>query len=231
MIPLRDANPSRGIPLVNYALIGACAVVFVYELTLERHLSIFLMQYGLVPMRYTRPEISAHFTLLEQMIPVFGSMFLHGGWLHLIGNMWTLYIFGDNVEGYLGSVRYFLFYVLSGTIAAAIQILTNPDSSIPTIGASGAVAGVMGAYFILYPQAKVLTFIPLFIFFYLTEIPAYVFLGFWFVLQFFNGTLSLSSRAQEFAGIAWWAHVGGFVGGIVLLGGFNAMARRSRRRR
>jgi membrane associated rhomboid family serine protease len=229
VIPLRDTNPSRGIPLVNYLLIGACVLAFLYELSLGRKLSGFLMEYGLVPARYTYTAIWAQFSLLEQLTPFLSSMFLHGGWLHLIGNMWTLYIFGDNVESELGSVRYILFYLLSGITAGIIQTLTSPGSTIPTIGASGAIAGVMGAYVILYPRAKILTLVPLFVFFYFVEIPAFVFLGFWFLLQFFNGALSLSSRTQEFAGIAWWAHIGGFVGGILLLGAFNAFSRRSRK--
>ncbi|NTU47597.1 MAG: rhomboid family intramembrane serine protease [Syntrophobacteraceae bacterium] len=217
MIPLRDVNPSRGTPLVNYVLIALCALAFFYELALGKGLERFLFEFGLVPAKITMPEMSAHFSIRERLAPLLTSMFLHGGWLHLIGNMWTLYIFGDNVEGELGHLRYGIFYVLTGLIAALIHVATNFDSRIPTIGASGAVAGVMGAYFLLYPRARILTLVPIFFFVTLLEIPAYVFLGFWFMLQFFSGTFSLLAGSHNVGGIAWWAHVGGFVGGLVML--------------
>lgn len=217
MIPIRDANPSSRAPIVNYLVIGVCVGVFLYELALGRQLERLVFSYGLVPLRYTRWEVAVHFNWMEQAVPFFSYMFLHGGWLHLIGNMWTLYIFGDNIESELGHLRYALFYLASGVAAAMIQLLTNLNSPIPTIGASGAVAGVMGAYFILFPRARVLAFVPVFFFFTLVEIPAYVFLGFWFLLQFFSGTFSLLGDARQVAGIAWWAHIGGFVGGILLL--------------
>ncbi|NLI82903.1 MAG: rhomboid family intramembrane serine protease [Deltaproteobacteria bacterium] len=217
MIPLRDANPSRGTPFVNLTIIGVCTLIFIYELMLGGGLERFLFTYGLIPAKLTRPEIALHFSLFERVLPLFTSMFLHGGWLHVIGNMWTLYIFGDNVEGELGHVRYLLFYILSGLIAGAMQVVISYDSRIPTIGASGAVAGVMGAYFILYPRARILAFVPIFFFFTLVEIPAYVFLGLWFALQFFSGTFSLLASAQGVGGVAWWAHIGGFAGGVFLL--------------
>lgn len=217
MIPIRDANPSTRVPIVNYALIIACALFFFYELAVGRQLETLLFKYGLVPARYSRWEIAAHFSWMEQIIPFFSSMFLHGGWLHLIGNMWTLFIFGDNIESELGHGRYLVFYICSGLAAALIHLLTNMGSTIPTIGASGAIAGVMGAYFILFPRARILTFVPIIFFFTLMEIPAYVFLGFWFLLQFFSGTFSLLGESRHYAGIAWWAHIGGFVGGILLL--------------
>lgn len=217
MIPLRDINPSKLTPVVNYGLIAACVLAFLYELSLGSRLDGFLLEYGLVPLRYSNASVATHFSHADQFVPFFASMFLHGGWLHLIGNVWVLYIFGDNVESELGHLPYLLFYMFSGLIAATIQVLTDLGSSIPTIGASGAIAGVMGAYFILFPRARILTFIPIFILFYLVEVPAYVFLGFWFVLQFFNGTFSLVSGTSGYAGVAWWAHIGGFVGGIFLL--------------
>jgi len=217
MIPIRDANPSLRPPIVNYLVIGVCLGVFFYELALGRQLERFAFAYGLVPVRYTHWEIAARFNWVEQLIPFFSYMFLHGGWLHLIGNMWTLYIFGDNIESELGHLRYALFYLASGVAAAVIQLVTNFDSAVPTIGASGAVAGVMGAYFVLFPRARILAFVPVFFFFTLVEIPAYVFLGFWFLLQFFSGTFSLLGDAKHMAGIAWWAHIGGFIGGILLL--------------
>lgn len=231
MIPIRDANPSSRTPVVNYIVIGLCIVVFLYELALGRQVDRFAFSYGLVPARYTRWELAVHFDWVEQIIPFFSYMFLHGGWLHLIGNMWTLYIFGDNIESELGHFRYALFYLASGVAAAVIQLMTNLNSPIPTIGASGAVAGVMGAYFLLYPRARILAFVPIFFFFTLLEIPAYVFLGFWFLLQFFSGTLSLLGDARQVAGIAWWAHIGGFVGGILLLKLFKPGQRLPRLRR
>lgn len=217
MIPLKDTNPSSRIPIVNYLIIISCVIVFLYELSLGRYLMQFFLLYGLVPARYFRSDIAAHFSLLEQVIPFFSSMFLHGGWLHIIGNMWMLFIFGDNVESTLGHVRYLAFYILSGLIAALIHLITNPFSVIPTVGASGAISGVMGAYMILYPRARILTLIPIFIFIQIVEIPAFVFLGLWFFLQFYSGALSLLAGGSQVGGVAWWAHIGGFIGGIVLL--------------
>lgn len=225
MLPLKDMNPSRGIPLVNYCIIGVCVLVFLYELQLGSRIEEFMRTYGLIPVRYTRPVIAAHFSLGEQILPFFSSMFLHGGWFHLFGNLWVLYIFGDNVEGEMGHARYGAFYVISGLIAAVIQVLFNPSSSIPTVGASGAIAGIMGAYFMLYPGAKILTFIPVFFIPYLIVVPAYVFLGFWFIMQFFSGTFSLLGGGNHVAGVAWWAHVGGFVGGALLLNLFKETSR------
>jgi membrane associated rhomboid family serine protease len=217
MIPIRDANPSSGTPVVNYAIIAACTLVFLFELSLGEHLQGFLVHYGLVPAHTLNPRLVPRFGIVDQIVPFFSSVFLHGGWLHLLGNMWILYIFGDNIESHLGHYRYLAFYLTSGLIAGLIHVVTNWGSTIPTVGASGAVAGVMGAYFILYPRARVLTFIPIFFFFTLMEVPAYIFLGFWFLLQFFSGTFSLLTGTQDFAGIAWWAHIGGFLGGIVLM--------------
>lgn len=217
MIPLRDANPSGGTPMVNTAIILGCVLAFFFELLLGPNLHYFFIAYGLVPIRYTNLQVAAHFSLWEQALPFFSFMFLHGGWLHLIGNLWVLYIFGDNVESALGHGRYAVFYLACGVASAAIHLLTNPGSQVPTIGASGAIAGVMGAYFILYPRARVLTLVPIFFFFTVIEIPAYVFLAFWFVVQFFNGAFALLAGTGEFGGIAWWAHVGGFLAGIFLL--------------
>ncbi len=231
MIPIRDANPSRRTPWVNYSIIVCCAFIFLYELQLGRDLDGFLFEYGLIPARVTRPEIARHYALVEQVLPFFSSMFLHGGWLHLSGNMWVLCIFGDNIEGELGHVQYLLFYLLCGLIAALIQVITNPLSNVPTIGASGAIGGVMGAYFLLYPHARILTLIPIFFFFTLMEVPAYLFLGFWFLLQFYSGAFSLISHSEQYRGIAWWAHVGGFVGGMMLLFLFKGLPGRSCRKR
>jgi len=226
MIPIRDVNPSPGTPVVNYAIIGACTLVFLFELSLGKHLQAYLTQFGLVPAHSLR--LTPGFGSAQQVIPFFTSVFLHGGWLHLLGNMWILYIFGDNIESHLGHARYAIFYLASGVIAGLIHVVTNWASTVPTVGASGAVAGVMGAYFILYPRARILTFVPIFFFFTLMELPAYIFLGFWFLLQFFSGTFSLLAGTRDVAGIAWWAHIGGFVGGIVLLKVIRP-SRRSRR--
>ncbi|RLB05398.1 MAG: rhomboid family intramembrane serine protease [Deltaproteobacteria bacterium] len=217
MIPLRDKNPSPVFPYVNISIIVLNVLVFFYELYLGPFLQQFLFYYGIVPVRYFDPRIAQYFSFIDQLVPLFTSMFLHGGWLHLIGNMWTLYIFGDNVEGYLGHFRYFIFYILSGLIAALIHLITNAHSQVPTIGASGAIAGVMGAYFLLYPNARILSLVPIFFFITIIEIPAYVFLGFWFFILFFNGTFAIASGAPLFGGIAWWAHIGGFAGGYMLL--------------
>jgi hypothetical protein len=158
---------------------------------------------------------SPQYTLPAVVIPFFTSMFLHGGWVHVLGNMWFLYIFGDNIEDYLGHFRYLLFYLLSGLLAMATQVAIYPHSNVPTVGASGAIAGVLGAYFILYPRSRVLTWFFVVVFY----IPAWVMLGYWFVLQFFNGaaTLSLAQTGKDVGGVAFWAHVGGFVAGMVMI--------------
>jgi membrane associated rhomboid family serine protease len=214
MLPLRDNIPSSTFPMVTLALIGLNAVVFLDELKLGRHLEDMLLTYGIVPARYTVPGVMKLFTWREQVFAFFSSMFLHGGWLHLLGNMWTLWIFGDNVEDRLGRVRYVAVYLGSGIAAAAMHIFTNPSSTVPTIGASGAIAGIMGAYFRFYPHARVETIIPPFIFGPIFVLPALVFLGWWFLLQFFNGALSLGMPGHQFSGVAWWAHVGGFAFGF-----------------
>nr|MDA3895309.1 rhomboid family intramembrane serine protease [Desulfobacteraceae bacterium] len=169
--------------------------------------------YGLVPARFSVPEISSYFTFTQQLISLLSFMFLHGGFMHLVGNMWTLYIFGDNVEDRLGSFYYLIFYLLCGLVSGLFHLLVNYHSTIPTIGASGAIAGVMGAYFVLYPHSKILTLIPIIFIPWFVEIPAVFFLGFWFLMQVF----SAASSSAMASGIAWWAHIGGFVFGIVCL--------------
>jgi membrane associated rhomboid family serine protease len=212
MIPIRDTVQSRSFPVVNSAIIAVNVLIFLFQLTRENSL-IFLLTYGLVPIRYTSPEAAAYFTTGQQVFSFVSFMFLHGGFLHLLGNMWSLYIFGDNVEDHLGPFRYLLFYLFCGMASGASHLLLNPQSDLPTIGASGAIAGVMGAYFLLYPRAKILTLIPIIIIPWFIEIPAYFFLGLWFVLQLFNAAGSLGGAA----GIAWWAHIGGFICGILFL--------------
>ena len=216
MIPLKDNIPSRKIPYVTYTLISVNAALFLLEIFMRPSLGGFFNYFGILPIRYSVPHIREQFTLVEQIIPFISSMFLHGGILHIIGNMWTLYIFGDNVEDYLGHMKFFLFYIVCGILAAVFHLFTNFFSQVPTIGASGAIAGVMGAYFLLYPQARVIVLIPIFFFIEIIEVPSYVFLGFWFFIQFFNGTLSLGS-SNLYGGIAWWAHIGGFLTGVYII--------------
>lgn len=213
MIPIRDDVPASRFPAVTIGIIVVNVLVFLRELSLGSHLENMMVNLAIIPARYTVPDIAQQFSLGQQVYSLFSSMFLHGGWLHLIGNMWTLWIFGDNVEDRLGRVRYLGLYFVSGLAAALLHIFTNAGSMVPTIGASGAIAGVMGAYFRFYPFARIATLIPPF-FFGLFELPAIVFLGWWFLLQFFNGALSLNARGQGFSGVAWWAHVGGFMFGF-----------------
>ena len=213
MIPLRDTIPSRNHPVVNNSIIGVNIVVFLIQLTQGSAIYDFDYLYGLVPARYSIPYISYYFSATEQIFPFISFMFLHGGFLHLISNMWTLYIFGDNVEDRLGPVRYLAFYLACGLSSGLTHLYFNYYSDLPTIGASGAIAGVMGAYFILYPESKILTLIPIIIIPWITEISAFFFLAFWFLLQFLNA----AGSSGQAGGIAWWAHIGGFIFGILFL--------------
>ncbi len=215
MIPLRDTIPSRTFPFVNYGLIVVNSIIFLYEVSLGPQLEAFIQTFGVIPAKYFWLSQHEPWNLVERFYPILTSMFLHGGWLHVIGNMWFLWIFGDNVEDRMGHGRYLIFYLLSGVGAGLFHIYLNPTSTIPTIGASGAIAGVMGAYFILYPFARVITLVPIFFFVDIIEIPAFFFLGFWVLLQFFQGTLSLAF--SQTGGVAWWAHFGGFLVGAVLV--------------
>jgi membrane associated rhomboid family serine protease len=216
MIPLRDNVPSSRFPAVTLGIIVLNVLAFLQELKLGRHVQDFLLEYGIVPARYTRADVAQYFSLPEQIVPFFTSMFLHGGWIHLLGNMWILWIFGDNVEDRLGRARYIGLYLAGGVAAALLHIYTNAGSLVPTLGASGAIAAVMGAYFRFYPQAKVETLVPPFFFGPTFVLPAVLFLGWWFLLQFFNGALSLGAHSERFSGVAWWAHVGGFLFGLAV---------------
>jgi hypothetical protein len=215
MIPLKDINRSNTIPFVTILLIILNGVVFLYELSLGRALSKFFYIYGVVPSFYFNSDYWATTGLWIGALPLFTSMFLHGGWLHFLGNMLYLWVFGDNVEDRLGHFRFIFFYFACGSAAALLHIFTNPYSNLPTVGASGAIAGVLGAYLVLFPGARVLTLVPIFFFFQLIELPALIFLGFWFVMQFFSGAISLT--AGNVGGTAWWAHIGGFATGMVLI--------------
>jgi membrane associated rhomboid family serine protease len=203
LIPLRDIIPSRTTPVVTISLIAVNVLVFLYELSLGRGVDAFTLYYGLVPAAFS-------------WVAVFTSMFLHGGFLHVAGNMLYLWIFGDNVEDRMGHGRVLVFYVLCGVAAALAQTITVPDSVVPMVGASGAIAGVMGAYFVLYPRSRIVTLIPIFFFFQVVEVPAILFLGIWFVMQFLSGVGSIVSSASggSMGGIAFWAHIAGFVAGI-----------------
>ncbi len=219
MIPLRDTIQSRTYPVINVIIIAANLLVYLVQVAQGQNLTKFIFTYGLVPARYSIPGIATHFSFTEQALSFLSFMFLHGGFWHLLGNMWSLYIFGDNVEDRLGSMRYLMFYLLCGFASGLTHLFSNYHSQIPTIGASGAIAGVMGAYFILYPGSRILTFIPILFIPYFIEIPAFVFLGVWFLFQF----LSATGAPAQGGGIAWWAHIGGFVFGIVFLKVFLRM--------
>ena len=212
MIPLRDVNPTQRLPLVTLLLIAANGLVFLYELMMQGQgqLQLFLQQWALTPARLLGDFSAGSITLLT-------AMFLHGGWMHLIGNMLYLWIFGDNIEDQLGPLRFLAFYLLCGLGAAAAQIAVDPTSSVPMLGASGAIAGVLGGYLILFPRARVLTLVPLILFYRLIEVPAVLVLGFWFVLQLLNGAAALATVQMQTGGEAFYAHIGGFVAGLVLI--------------
>ena len=213
MIPIRDTIESKNYPVVNSLIIATNVVFFLVQMTQGERLNQFIVTYGLVPARYSLPEIASYFTFTQQILSFLSFMFIHGGFWHLLGNMWSLYIFGDNVEDRLGSLRYLVFYLLCGFASGLSHLFINWHSQIPTIGASGAIAGVMGAYLLLYPGARILTLIPIFFIPYFIEIPAYFFLGIWFLLQF----ISAAGTPAQGGGIAWWAHIGGFVFGMIFL--------------
>jgi hypothetical protein len=215
MFPLRDSIPSSRPPVVNVLLIAACAVAFVFELSLGPNLERFLRAYAFVPVRLFNPalfEVNLLFNVRSALL----SMFFHGGWLHLIGNVWFLWIFGDNVEDVLGHGAYLLFYLGCGGAAALAQAFIAPTSQVPMVGASGAIAGVLGAYLVWFPWARVKTLLFLGIFFTVTELPALVFLVLWFVVQFFSGTLALASAGAAVGGVAFFAHIGGFLAGAIV---------------
>ncbi len=218
MFPLRDTIPSRRVPVVTWGLIAFNCLVFAYQLALpEGGLPRFFHLYGMVPARFSSPGWAAEAGYPQSLaLPFLTSMFLHGGFFHLLSNMWTLWIFGDNVEDRMGRFRYLAFYLLCGLGAGLVHWLTNLESTVPTIGASGAIAGVLGAYLVLYPRSRVVTLVPLFFWPLFFEIPALFYLGFWFVSQLLSGASALASGAAGAGGIAWWAHVGGFLAGLAL---------------
>ena len=208
MIPIRDQIPTRRVPVVNYLLIAANILVFLLQLLAGSDQETLVYQFALIPASFTTGLD------LGDISDIFTSMFMHGGLLHLGGNMLYLWIFGDNVEDSMGAAKYLVFYLTGGVVASLTHILTNPGSQIPTVGASGAIAAVLGAYLVLYPQSRVLTLIPLGFYMRMTLVPASIVLGLWFVLQLFSGVLSLGGAVL--GGVAFWAHIGGFIFGVVM---------------
>jgi membrane associated rhomboid family serine protease len=211
VIPLKDTIPRIGFPWMTWALIILNGIVFVFEMSIPHDvLEGVLYLFGLVPARMAYPRQALSY------LPFLSNMFLHGGWLHIIGNMWFLHIFGPSVEDRMGPVRFLIFYLLAGIVAGITFFLFAIHSRVPVIGASGAIAGVMGAYMVMFPNAKILTLIPILFIPFFIEVPAFFYIGFWFFLQLISGTLSLSST-EVGGGIAWWGHVGGFAAGMILL--------------
>ncbi len=218
-LPLRDENPTQRFPVITVLIIGLNIAIFLYQALSVRGLEYYVQTMGIIPYEITHFKALTHIARIFPPLTLFTSMFLHGGLFHLLGNMLFLWIFGNNVEEYLGSFRFVFFYLFCGLAASFTQIAFNPNSRVPMIGASGAVAGVLGAYFILYPGARVLTLVFLFFFIRVVSIPAAFVLGFWFILQLLNVGLG--------GGVAWFAHIGGFISGILLIKG---LSRRRRRR-
>jgi len=224
MIPLRDTVKTKTVPWVNYVLITMCGSVFLYELSLGERAINFVRVAGVTPAAVAASIFHGHIHA-RPVLTLISSLFIHGGWMHLLGNMLYLYIFGDNVEDRLGHGGYLVFYLLCGVGSGLVQVYMQQDSTAPLIGASGAISGVLGAYFLLYPRARVLTLIPLFVFFPVVELSAFFFLGFWFLLQFIQGALGAAAGEAAAGGVAWWAHAGGFVFGAVLLPVFLLLRR------
>jgi len=237
MIPLRDNIPSRSTPIVNYLILASCTLVFLAQLSQREQKGTLFERYGMIPVRVFHPDKPVNVAdvrlvqtpigiALEQFVrpaaessvppwlTLLTCTFLHGGWMHFLGNMWFLYIFGDNVEDRFGHLGYLLFYLGCGVAASAAHLVVNANNTTPTIGASGAIAGVMGAYLLLYPRARVLTLVPIFIFIHIMMLPAPVFLVIWFFIQFYHGTAAITS--MQSTGVAWWAHIGGFIVGFLV---------------
>jgi membrane associated rhomboid family serine protease len=225
MLPIRDDQVRYSTPWVTWFLIGLNLVIFLMESTLDpRNLNLLIHQFGVVPYHLAAfLGGSSRYPLPVVVLPFFTSMFLHASWMHVIGNMWFLYIFGDNVEDWLGHFKYLVFYLLTGLIAMMAQVAINLHSTVPSVGASGAIAGVLGAYFVLYPRARVLTWF----FVFVLWVPAWIILGYWFVLNFLSGTVTaLAVQGRNMGGVAFWAHVGGFVSGALLVKVFGERERR-----
>jgi hypothetical protein len=224
-IPLTDHIRRRSFWIATLLLTVLNVWAFLLELSLGPDLNRLIFFYGVVPVRYTRPYALVRLAPQFTLVPIFLSMFLHGGWLHLLGNMLFLFVFGRSVEDRFGHLKFLVIYFLAGLGGATVHIILNAGSHAPTIGASGAIAGVLGAYFVSYPGARITTLIPLFFFFWTIELPALFLLGYWFLIQFFTGFQMLAIQTATGGGVAWWAHVGGFLVGMVL-----ALTLRPRRR-
>lgn len=220
MIPLKNLRPRVHFPTVTLGLIISNFTVFFYQIALPPQAQqAFVMTYSLIPARAQMALAGSHFTLAQGFVPFFTMMFLHAGWLHIIGNMWFLWLFGPNVEDRLGHLPYLGFYILCGLGAAVAQTLFSLGSTIPSLGASGAIAGVLGAYIVFFPSSKILTLVTLFFWWFFARLPAVLFIGLWFLIQFLSGLGSLGKAAE--GGVAWWAHVGGFLLGILLVSGMR----------
>ncbi|HBG17406.1 MAG TPA: rhomboid family intramembrane serine protease [Firmicutes bacterium] len=226
MIPLKDDIPSRYPPFMTISLMVFTSLIFMFQKSLppDQMRKAFYL-FGLIPLRVFSPaSLPEALTKTGRLLPFVSSIFLHGNWTHLIGNMWALWLFGDNIEDRIGSFRFLLFYLGTGVTAGVVHVLSNPAGRVPAIGASGAIAGVMGAYFLLYPGARVITLIPIFFIPYFLRIPAFLYLGGWFLTQLWGGAISFLGPGQE-GGIAWWAHVGGFLTGLFAVRFFLLNAR------
>ncbi len=218
MFPLKDTIPRTAFPSITWTLIILNGIIFLFEISIPKNiLGMIFYHFGLVPARYSYPNWAyIHGLPFDDYFSFLTNMFLHEGWLHIIGNMWFLHLFGSTVEDRMGHGRFLLFYLLSGIASSVIYFMADIHSKVPAFGASGAIAGVMGAYIVMFPKARILTLIPIFFFPLFVELSAFVYIGFWFILQLFSGTLSFASPATG-GGIAWWGHIGGFIAGIVLL--------------
>ena len=228
MIPLKDMTPRKSAPVMTLLLIAVNVIVFVHQLSLTpRQEAAFIRMYGLIPYKIEMAFAGNHYTLAQALLPLFTCMFLHGGFLHIIGNMWFLWIFGANVEDRFGSIPYLFFYLVCGIGSGISQAMFSWGSHLPSIGASGAISGVLGAYIVLFPGSQILTLVPLLILWWTMRLPAVIFIGLWFLLQFLSGLGSLQTPgASNLGGVAWWAHVGGFI-----LGALLALAVRPKSRR
>jgi membrane associated rhomboid family serine protease len=217
MFPIQDSVPSRSVPVVTRALVLVNVVVFFFEIALPREAVIELFYlFGVVPARFTHPDWAGYVGFpADGYWSILTHQFLHGSLFHVIANMWTLWIFGDNVEDRMGSLRFAIFYLICGSVAAFTHVLTNPDSTVPSVGASGAIAGVLGAYLMFFPTARLIVLFPILFFPFFFEVPAVFYLVLWFLINLFSGTAALAGP-QQVDGIAWWAHVGGFVSGMLL---------------
>jgi membrane associated rhomboid family serine protease len=231
MIPLKDTVPSRSFPVINWLLIALNVWMFMGELSAAARGDVqhLLTIWGVVPARFLQYRDS------HELATLITSMFLHGGWFHLISNMWALYIFGDNVEDRMGPARYLVFYLLCGIAAGVTQIYFNPTATLPGIGASGAIAGVLGAYLLLFPYSRVITLVPIFFYPLFLEIAAPIYLVVWFLSQLLNGTMEIAQtiygpEGRQQGGVAWWAHAGGFVAGMILVHLFTSSQRQPRKR-